>query len=162
MPAERRATFRARSLICLRTPSAPLSPSRERKEMTIVLPPVEPDLLRLGDGAKDHPNAHCEELDLGDRDANVAGDGKALVEHAVKNIDGAVGPMTGASLRAFPPRSRQRERNRRCRNVGANPVRRNIGPLDSMMAKHLPIQPSQAQRLMENGFCLAAGERHPG
>src|SRR5205823_2735275 len=100
VPAERRATFRARSLICLRTSSAPLSPlspSRERKEMTIVLPPVEPDLLRLGDGAKDHPNAHCEELDLGDRDANVAGEGKALVD-AVENIDGAVGPMTGASL----------------------------------------------------------------
>ena len=113
MPAERRATFRARSLICFRTSSAPLSPSRERKEMTIVLPPVEPDLLRPGDGAKDHPNAHCEELDLGDRDANVAGEGKALVEHAVENIDGAVGPMTGASLRTFPPRSRQRERNRR-------------------------------------------------
>ena len=91
MPAERRATFRARSLICFRTSSAPLSPSRERKEMTIVLPPVEPDLLRPGDGAKDHPNAHCEELDLGDRDANVAGDGKALVEHAVENVDDAAG-----------------------------------------------------------------------
>jgi len=96
--AERRVAFRARSLICFRTSSASLSPSRDRKGMTIVLPPVEPDLLRLGDGADDHPNAHCEELDLGDRDANVAGEGKALVEHAVENIDGAVGPMTGASL----------------------------------------------------------------
>src|SRR2546429_8633330 len=111
--AERRVTFRAPSLICFRTSSASLSPWGDRKEMTIVLPPVEPDLLRLGDGAHGHPNAHCEELDLGDRDANVAGDGKALVEHAVENIDGAVGPMTGASLRTFPPRSRQRERNRR-------------------------------------------------
>ena len=37
-------------------------------------------------------------LDLGDRDANVAGEGKALVEHAVENIDGAAGPRTYASL----------------------------------------------------------------
>src|SRR5206468_7173625 len=96
--AERRATFRARSLICFRTSSASLSLWGDRKEMTIVLPPVEPDLLRLGDGAHDHPDAHCEELDLGERDANVAGDGKALVEHAVENIDGAAGPRTYASL----------------------------------------------------------------
>src|SRR5947208_2912161 len=96
--AERRVTFRAPSLICFRTSSASLSPWGDRKEMTIVLPPVEPDLLRLGDGAHDHPNAHCEELDLGDRDADVAGDGKALVEHAVENIDGADGQSTFASL----------------------------------------------------------------
>src|SRR2546422_3135995 len=81
-----------------RSSSASLSPWGDRKEMTIVLPPVEPDLLRLGDGAHDHPNAHCEELDLGDRDADVASDGKALVEHAVENIDGADGPRTFASL----------------------------------------------------------------
>src|SRR2546422_1311228 len=47
-----------------RSSSASLSPWGDRKEMTIVLPPVEPDLLRLGDGAHDHPNAQCEELDL--------------------------------------------------------------------------------------------------
>src|SRR2546425_10588029 len=66
--------------------------------MTIVLPPVEPDLPRLVDGADDQPDADCEELDFGDRDANVAGDGKSLVEHAVENIDDATGAMTCGSL----------------------------------------------------------------
>src|SRR6266581_4500939 len=98
-------TFRAPSLICFRKSSASLSPWGDRKEMTIVLPPVEPDLLRLGDGAHGHPNAHCEELDLGDRDANVAGDGKALVEHAVENIDGADGPMMCTSTERKMPSS---------------------------------------------------------
>src|SRR5438034_2454932 len=66
--------------------------------MTIVLPPVEPDLPRLVDGADDQPDADCEELDFGDRDANVAGDGKSLVEHAPENIDDATGAMTCGSL----------------------------------------------------------------
>src|SRR5437762_13756931 len=66
--------------------------------MTIVLPPVEPDLPRLVDGADDQPDADCEELDFGDRDANVAGDGKSLVDHAVENIDDATGAMTCGSL----------------------------------------------------------------
>ena len=66
--------------------------------MAIVLPPVEPDLPRLVDGADDQPDADCEELDFGDRDANVAGDGKSLVEHAVENIDDATGAMTCGSL----------------------------------------------------------------
>ena len=34
-----------------------------------------------------------------------------------------------------------------------DPVRSNIGPLNSMVAKHLPIQPLYAEHVMENIFC---------
>ena len=53
--------------------------------------------------------------------ANVAGDGKALVEQAAREK-----PRCGATL--VPDQ-----------------VRSNIGPLNSMVAKHLPIQPLQAE-----------------
>src|SRR5207244_2104776 len=44
------------------------------REVVVVLPPVEADLLRLVDGADDEANADGEELDLGQGDLDVAGD----------------------------------------------------------------------------------------
>ena len=48
--------------------------------------------------AEDQPDADCEALDVGDRDAKVAGDGKALVEQAAENIDDAAGTLTRNSV----------------------------------------------------------------
>ena len=99
--------------------------------MTIVLPPVEPDLLRLVDGADHQPDADREEFDLGDREANIAGDGKAFVEHAVENVDDAGGVMTAIlSTYMRSPSSRQRERHLiNAATLAPNPMRRKIGHL---------------------------------
>src|SRR5581483_921581 len=55
-------------------------------EVLIVPPPVEPDLLRLVDRAHDQPHADGEQLDLGQRDLDVASDDQALVEHPIESV----------------------------------------------------------------------------
>src|SRR6266850_7852834 len=56
-----------------------LGMARSRRQVVVVLPPVESDLLRLVDGADDQPDADGEELDLGERHLDVARDDEALV-----------------------------------------------------------------------------------
>ena len=55
-------------------------------QVVVVLPPVEADLLRLVDGTDDQADADREELDLGQRDLDVAGDDQPLVEDAVQHV----------------------------------------------------------------------------
>ena len=62
-------------------------------QVTIVLPPVEPDLLSLVDRANDQPDPDREELDFGERDLDISGDGESLVQHPVKHIDEGAGAM---------------------------------------------------------------------
>jgi len=62
--------------------------------MTIVFPPVEPDLLRLVDRADDQPDPDCEELDFRQRNFDVTCDRQSLVENAIKNVDEATDTMT--------------------------------------------------------------------
>lgn len=57
------------------------------REMMIVLPPIETDLLCLVDRADDEADANGEELDLSKRYFDVACDHEALVEHAIEDID---------------------------------------------------------------------------
>src|SRR5215207_10507681 len=57
------------------------------REVRVLAPPIQPDLLRLVDGTDEEPDADGEELDLGERNADVAGDHEALVEDAVQNVD---------------------------------------------------------------------------
>src|SRR5437879_5169904 len=59
------------------------------RQVVIVLPPVQADLLRLVDRADDEADADGEELDLGERHLDVAGDDEALVEDAVEHVDEA-------------------------------------------------------------------------
>src|SRR2546425_1415412 len=102
-------------------------------------------------------------------------DDDSLVQDTIENIEeicAAGYPFNGhRSFRQGPCRARGRECRRCCclrtliPSVGAReklrcratlvpePVRSNIGPLNSVVAKHLPIQPLQAEHLMENGFC---------
>jgi hypothetical protein len=54
--------------------------------VTIVLPPVETDLFGLVDRADHQADPDREQLDLGQRHFDVAGDYQALVEHAVENV----------------------------------------------------------------------------
>src|SRR3982751_5743329 len=57
-----------------------------RREVLVITPPVQADLLRLVDGADDQADADGEQLDLRQRDLDVAGDDEALVEHAVEHV----------------------------------------------------------------------------
>src|SRR5437764_15399325 len=59
------------------------------REVVVVLPPVEPDLLRLVDRADDQADADGEELDLGERHLDVAGDDEPLVENPIEDVDEA-------------------------------------------------------------------------
>src|SRR6185503_12336334 len=55
-----------------------------RRQVVIVLPPVEADLLGLVDRANDQSNPNCEELHLGQRHLDVARHDEPLVEHAIE------------------------------------------------------------------------------
>src|SRR4051812_2355421 len=57
-----------------------------RREVLIVPPPVEADLLRLVDGADDEAHADGQQLDFGQRHLDVARDHEALVEHAIEHV----------------------------------------------------------------------------
>src|SRR4029079_6669563 len=57
------------------------------RETRFVTPPVEPDLLGLVDRADQEPDTDREQLDVRERDADVAGDDQTLVEHAVEQVD---------------------------------------------------------------------------
>src|SRR5436190_18116749 len=57
--------------------------ARRAPEIGIVAPPVQPDLLRLVDRADDQAYADGEQLDLGQRHADVARYEQPLVEDAV-------------------------------------------------------------------------------
>ena len=59
------------------------------REMAIVPPPVEANLFCFVDRADHQPDADGEQLDLGDRDLDVAGDDQAFVEHPIENVDEA-------------------------------------------------------------------------
>src|SRR6185295_16690068 len=58
-----------------------------RREMAVILPPVETNLLGLVDRADHQADADREELDLSERHLDVARDDEALVEHAIENVD---------------------------------------------------------------------------
>src|SRR2546427_158707 len=57
------------------------------REVMIVPPPVQPDLLCLVQRAYDQPDADREELDFGERDLDVPCDHEPLVEHSIEHID---------------------------------------------------------------------------
>src|SRR4051812_15785176 len=65
--------------------------ARRAREVRIAPPPVHPDLLCLVDRADDEADTDGEQLDLGQRDADVARDQKALVEDTVQHVDQAGG-----------------------------------------------------------------------
>src|SRR2546423_14156964 len=58
-----------------------------RREMSVVLPPVETDLLSLVDRANHQADTNREELDFRERHLDIARDNEALVEHTIENID---------------------------------------------------------------------------
>src|SRR5207248_9339884 len=86
------------------------------REVVVVLPPIQADLLRLVDGADDESDADGEELDFRERHLDVARDDQTLVEHAVEDVDEAARLMSSelqvrGHERSFvdrPPGSRAR------------------------------------------------------
>src|SRR5438093_10662040 len=56
-------------------------------EAYVVAPPVEPNFLRLIDRAHQQANLDGQQLDVGQRDLDVARDDEPLVEHAIENVD---------------------------------------------------------------------------
>src|SRR5687767_3732356 len=63
------------------------------RQVLVVLPPVEADLLRLVDRAHDQADADGQELDFREGHADVARDQEALVEHPVEDVDEARAAM---------------------------------------------------------------------
>src|SRR5262245_14408278 len=61
------------------------------RQMMIELPPIQPDLLRLVNGANQKADTDCQELDFCQRDLDVARDHEALVEHAIENVNQTCG-----------------------------------------------------------------------
>src|SRR6185503_3085024 len=58
-----------------------------RRQVVIVLPPVEPNLLRLVDGADEQTDPNREEFDLGQRHFDVARHDETLVEDTIENVN---------------------------------------------------------------------------
>ena len=98
-PRGRAAVGRERGHFLLELPQllpqlVTLGRAATRGKVVVVFPPVESDLLRLVDRADDQPDPDREELDLGQGDLDVAGDGQPLVEDAIEDIDEAADPVT--------------------------------------------------------------------
>ena len=59
------------------------------RQMAIVAPPVEANLLCLVDRADHQPDSDGEQLDFSDGNLDIAGNDQALVEDPIENIDEA-------------------------------------------------------------------------
>ena len=68
------------------------------RQVPIVTPPVQPDLLRLVERADQQAYPDRQELDLRERDLDVAGDHEALVEHPIENVDETCSAMIRRKL----------------------------------------------------------------
>ena len=53
----------------------------------IVFPPIETDLLSFVDRTDEQPDPNGQQLDLGERYLDVAGDDEALVQDPVEDVD---------------------------------------------------------------------------
>src|SRR6185436_111456 len=93
-----------------------------RREVTVVLPPIEADLLSLVDRTDHQADANREQLDFSERNLDVARHHEPLVEDAIENIN-----QLGAATARTPC---EVSRHRRC----AQPARtfRSIYPDDSV------------------------------
>src|SRR6187455_3358958 len=60
-----------------------------QREMTIVTPPVQPDLFGLVDRTDHQADADGQQLDFSDGNLDVAGDHQPLVEYAIEYVDEA-------------------------------------------------------------------------
>ena len=58
-----------------------------RREVMVVLPPVEPDLLRFIDRTDEKPDPDRQKFDFSERHLDVARHDEALIEHTVENIN---------------------------------------------------------------------------
>ena len=62
-------------------------PLSSRRQVAVVSPPVEPDLLSFVQGAHEEPNPDRQQLDLSQRHFDIAGYHQSLVENAIQNVD---------------------------------------------------------------------------
>src|SRR5579872_876378 len=58
-----------------------------RREVVVVFPPVEADLLRFVDRADQQANSNRQQLDFRERHLDVARDHQAFVQDAVEHVD---------------------------------------------------------------------------
>jgi len=59
------------------------------REVAIMTPPVESNLFCFIYRTDHQADPNCEQLDLGNRDLDVAGNDQAFVEHPIENVDEA-------------------------------------------------------------------------
>ena len=66
-----------------------------RAQARVCPPPIHSNLLCLVDGADEKADLNREQLDVGEVDLDVADHDEALVEHAIEDVDKAVGARRG-------------------------------------------------------------------
>ena len=66
-----------------------------RRQVAVVTPPVETDLLRLVQRADEQSDADGEKLDFREGDLDVARDHQPLVQHAIEDVDESRRAMVG-------------------------------------------------------------------
>src|SRR5882672_1854195 len=76
------------------------------RQMAVVLPPVEADLLRLVDRTDQQPDADGQQLHFRDGNFDVAGDDEAFVEDAIEHVDQATAAAV-ADLKPWIVRHKQ-------------------------------------------------------
>src|SRR3954468_23066248 len=57
-----------------------------RRQVPVVPPPIETNLLRFVERAHEQPDPDGEELDFGEGNLDVAGDDQPLVQHAIEDV----------------------------------------------------------------------------
>jgi hypothetical protein len=66
--------------------------------VTVVHPPIQADLACLVERTHDQPNPDGQQLDVGERDLDVAADEQPLVEDPVEDLDEAGRPGAAFSI----------------------------------------------------------------
>src|SRR6187551_18840 len=70
-----------------------------RCQPRVMAPPVQPNLLRLVDGADEQPHLNGEQLDVREVDLDVTGNHQPFVQHAIENLDQSVTARWGNEIR---------------------------------------------------------------
>src|SRR5262249_59669006 len=78
-----------------------------RGQVSVILPPIETDLLRLVDRAHDQSNSNREQFDFGERDLDVARHDQTLVENSVEYVDEPAGATIRELEISSHPKGRQ-------------------------------------------------------
>ena len=121
-----------------------------RRQVPVVPPPVEADLLGLVERADEQPDPDGEQLDFGQRHLDVAGDDQPLVEHAIEHVDEPGRAMVGWKLESHAAATITYSFTRQQLPVGdaqGNPERRRRVVRDGGTTASMAARPGLGYRL---------------